>query len=539
MNWTEEAIEDSEGEEIQCDFCPDKRTFFMRLSMNSMTMKYFVNFFFYFAKPINEIILRVPHIESVIMYYESQFWDDNQEYLNRYYSLILSKEQIRNLTGRSKRDEIRVTENRVLNKVQQVLERHTLLASKAKGSNALSIHPQESFRPTFMLQETAKIMQKREKKIRNIGKYPNSAEKKEGKVYETLLKGLESLLQEKRDVQDFKMGSKFEIPKAPEEEDSLKLEFESFLRNNNTDKKTLPKDKSNFKEKSKERQSKKVKSALNRNQLIMDLVKEFEEKTNNPKGKHKKAVSNEKKATVTVKSGAMTERSHKAKKNSVGKVKTTTVKNLSKLSDFKKAPMKDLKLCNFISPLPGKVKSGAKTTRDTTRKTKERISTATSNKHSIGKGHTVGKSGGIACRINLSKVHHFRHDVNSSKSRDLSKSNVNRPITERNLTCNRNVDDIYGFLTSRKAQKPASKDSKSTNFKTQKANILKQKARELVQTSRASCNPKKDLQHLKASPEAIYKFPKGEEGKSDISGPSINCKFNFKLDLRGIKREIN
>ena len=47
--------------------------------------KYFEAFNFYFAKPINELLSNIPATQHVIFFKDYTIWDDQNEYLKRYF----------------------------------------------------------------------------------------------------------------------------------------------------------------------------------------------------------------------------------------------------------------------------------------------------------------------------------------------------------------------------------------------------------------------------------------------------------------------
>ena len=58
---------------------------FQKIIKDSLENKYYTRFNFYFAKPVHEILTNVKN-SYVIKFLDDLFYDDDNEYLKRYYT---------------------------------------------------------------------------------------------------------------------------------------------------------------------------------------------------------------------------------------------------------------------------------------------------------------------------------------------------------------------------------------------------------------------------------------------------------------------
>lgn len=66
-----------------CRYCTKKQP--IKLVAQRIYTTYFDTFNFYFAKPVNEILSNVSNTPHVVWYKDYQAWDEDGEFLKRYY----------------------------------------------------------------------------------------------------------------------------------------------------------------------------------------------------------------------------------------------------------------------------------------------------------------------------------------------------------------------------------------------------------------------------------------------------------------------
>lgn len=82
---------------VNCKFCQESSSF--QLTSGLITEKYWFDFYFYLAKPINEMIVEIPHSADNILYVEMKYMDDSISHFNEYYYKKDSLKRLAELTG--------------------------------------------------------------------------------------------------------------------------------------------------------------------------------------------------------------------------------------------------------------------------------------------------------------------------------------------------------------------------------------------------------------------------------------------------------